>query len=120
MKKLFSLILASSFLLTFSSVTLAGDVEFVSTGEGDIHQSDEVIADDPYAGKTVPQSAYEGSKKTQKPYTDECKDDMCRRAKQRQMSEGTTWREDVKSGLHKGYGTQTTTDTPSTETDKVE
>ncbi len=67
--------------------------------------SDAVIADDPYAGRKVPESAFKGNPATQKPYGEECQDDMCQRAKQRQTSEGSDWRGDVKSGLHPGYGT---------------
>ncbi len=82
----------------------ASDVEFVSTGQGQVSGSDAVIADDPYAGRKVPESAFKGNSATQKPYGDECQDDMCQRAKQRQTSEGSDWRGDVKSGLHQGYG----------------
>jgi len=95
-------------LFVISAPVLAGDVEFVSTGEGQTSGSDAVIADDPYKGSDVPDSAYAGSKKTQKSYDEECKDDLCERAEKRQTSEGTTWKDDVKSGLHKGYGTSGT------------
>jgi hypothetical protein len=74
-------------------------VEFVSTGEGDIKGGDVESVDDPYQGKELKKSDLEGDPRTQKSYGEECKDDLCNRAEKRQTSEGTTWRDDVDSGL---------------------
>lgn len=79
-----------------------------STGEGDVHKSDAIIADDPYAGKEVKQRDLDGHALTQQGYGDDCTDAKCQRAKDRQLSEGTDWRDDVRTGKKiGGYGTET-------------
>ena len=106
MKKVGLLILVLAFM---GGVAMAGDVEFVSTGQGDkpaggTHDAPDV--GDPYAGKTVNERDNAGNPLTQQSYED-CKTDACRRANQRWSSEGTTYKDDVKQGLRKPYGTET-------------
>ena len=79
-------------------------VEFGSTNDPDaIKRGDTPSVDDPYKGKTPSQKDYDGHSLTQKSYDEACTTDECKRAEQRQTQEGSTWREDVKTGLHKGY-----------------
>lgn len=91
----------------FIPLSHAGDVEFVSTGEGDksIGGGADAIADDPYKGKQVTEQDEAGSKLTQREYKENCDpgDDLCKRAKQRQTSQGDTWKEDVKEGRRGSY-----------------
>lgn len=102
MRKLTFLLMATLFLAA-PWVAKAGDVEFVSTGEGQKqvgHDAPEV--DDPYKGKPVPEAAEAGAPLTQQSYEGDCKDDRCIRAEKRQTSEGTTWRDD-EGKLRKSY-----------------
>ncbi len=94
MKRILYLILAMTFFAA-PITAMAGDVEFVSTGEGDKQVGrDAPEVDDPYKGKPLPASAEAGHPLTQKSYDAECKDDLCDRAEKRQTSEGTTWKDD--------------------------
>jgi len=88
--------------LVFATGAIAGDVEFVSTGEGDRSVGNEVPSvSDPYEGKKVTPRDDAGHPLTQKSYEDCEGEDRCIRAKKRQLSETTDWKDDRKSGLHK-------------------
>jgi hypothetical protein len=123
MARIFSVTFALAFLLvavgvhaedkpkeTKAKKSSTTSVEFVSTGESDSHVQgnyDIPTADDPYAGKTVKERDFAGAPSTQKPYTDDCTDARCERAKKRQLSEGDTWKDDYKKGRRPNpYGTE--------------
>ncbi len=93
-------------------------VKLKSTGQGDIHQDDGGAVGDPLQGKPVNKEWDAGAPLTQQPYDDNCKDDRCIRAEQRQLG-NTTWEQDRQpGGLHhspkKSGSTPSTTSTPST------
>ncbi len=78
-------------------------VKFKSTGEGDVHTEAGYSPSDPLQGKPVNKEWDAGHPSTQAPYDENCTDDRCVRAKQRQLGT-TTWQEDRESGLHKSPG----------------
>jgi hypothetical protein len=115
MKRLLFLLWAMAFV---GGAAYAADVEFVSTGQGDrpaggVHDAPDV--GDPYAGKTVTPRDDAGAALTQQSY-ENCTTDACRRAEKRWSSEGTTYKDDVKQGLRKPYGTETTPPSTSATT----
>ena len=115
MKALLSLAFALSLIL--STLAARGEdtpVKFKSTGEGDSTLSTGYSPSDPLQGKPVDKGSDAGHPLTQQPYDENCKDDRCIRAEQRQTGT-TTWQEDRASGLSKS-GTTTTPATTSTTT----
>lgn len=73
---------------------IAQAVEFVSTGEGDKpaggHYDAPTTDNDRYAGKKVTAQDEAGHPLTQREYKEDCDagDDLCERAKKRQLGEG--------------------------------
>ena len=123
MARILSVAFAMAFLLTAMTLqaedkpkekkakkTSTTSVEFVSTGESDSHVQghyDIPTADDPYKGKTVKERDFAGHPSTQKAYGDDCTDARCKRAEQRQLSEGDTWKDDYQKGRRPNpYGTE--------------
>lgn len=101
MKKYFLPIITTGFLLATSVVFAQTNVKMGSTGEaGSAHQSDVPAEGDPLGNKPLNEKWNAGAPSTQAPYTENCKEDRCVRAKQRQLG-NTTWQEDRSSGLHK-------------------
>lgn len=119
MKKLLTLMMVGSFLFAFtplmaeetkaepaqtepakSEAATTTKVKFVSTGEAEKHKSDTPAVGDPYSGKTLKARDLEGAPGTQHSY-ENCETEACKRAEQRQ-TQGTTWKEDVNSGLKPG------------------
>lgn len=101
--------LATAGLLTsLATASFAGDppVKFKSTGEGDKTLETGYSPSDPLGNKPVSPSWDAGAPSTQAPYDDNCKEDRCIRAEQRQMGT-TTWQQDRASGLNKGSGATT-------------
>lgn len=95
--------MAFSFLVVMGKA-IAGDTEFISTDEARKQgtlQSDAPSVDDPYMKRAPTERDFKGHPLTQQSYED-CKTDVCKRAEKRQTTEGTTWRDDVNSGLKKG------------------
>jgi hypothetical protein len=75
------------------------NVKFVTTGTpGAQHLSDSPALGDPLGNRPVNSNWDAGPALTQKPYTDDCMEDRCIRAKKRQLG-NTTWQQDRASGL---------------------
>jgi hypothetical protein len=74
-------------------------VKFKSTGEADQTLSTGYSPSDPLGSRPVNKEWDAGHPATRQPYDENCTEDRCVRAEQRQLGT-TTWQEDRASGLH--------------------